>query len=289
MLSVGLCTQLACIWEATARKPGNVHRFQDFTDLTYLDFLASAAAIAPVLDRAREQRVGRTVLEGVRATRQVVTTNTNLGILLLLAPLAAVPEGKDIRSGVGRVLAKLNVEDARHVYEAIRLAEPGGLGQTANQDVRQEPTMTLREVMELAKEHDLVARQYANGFMEVFALADLPLDDGLKLTNSLEGAIISSQLALLAIRPDTLIARKRGIGEAERASQWAQQILQEQWPRNGKAWETFAAFDFWLRAEGHSRNPGTTADLVTACLFVALREGRIMLPPQYPWALDFPR
>src|SRR5438309_2069504 len=104
MLSIGLCTQLACIWEVTARKPGNVSRYHDFADTTLVDFLASAAAIAPVLELAERRRIGETVLAGVRATRQVVRSNTNLGILLLLAPLAAVPRTASLQSGLHRVL-----------------------------------------------------------------------------------------------------------------------------------------------------------------------------------------
>jgi triphosphoribosyl-dephospho-CoA synthase len=288
MLPVGLCAQLACIWEATARKTGNVHRFQDFTDLTYLDFLASAAAIAPVLERARGQRVGRTVLEGVRATRQVVTSNTNLGILLLLAPLAAVPDGSDLGSGVESVLADLDVEDARAAYEAIRLAKPGGMGSVPEEDVRDEPTRPLRQIMALAADRDLVARQYTNGFRDVFEDGVPALDRALGKIGSLEGAIIACHLQLMASHPDTLIARKRDQWDADSASRWAQQVLREGWPTSSQSWKSFASFDAWLRAEGHSRNPGTTADLVTACLFVALREGRIALPAQYPWPLEFP-
>src|SRR6516164_4281346 len=97
MADVALCAQLACIWEATARKPGNVHRFLDFDDLSYLDFLVTAAAVAPVLAGAAGRRVGATILECVRAARRVVRSNSNLGIVLLLAPLAAVPEGEDLR------------------------------------------------------------------------------------------------------------------------------------------------------------------------------------------------
>src|SRR5262245_12005583 len=104
--SPGLLAQTACIWEVTARKPGNVHRYRDFADLTFVDFALSAAAIAPVLDRAASQPVGLTVLQAVAATRQVTASNTNLGILLLLAPLAAVPEGEDLRTGVERILRR---------------------------------------------------------------------------------------------------------------------------------------------------------------------------------------
>ena len=202
----GLCAQIACIWEATARKPGNVHRYRDFDDSTYPDFLLSAAAIAPVMTTACQRRVGATVLEAVRATRRVTGTNTNLGIVLLLAPLAAVPPEQELRGGIERVLAELDVEDARRVYEAIRLASPGGLGRVSEQDVYAEPTQTLRQVMALAADRDMVARQYANGFAEVFNDGVPALLAGLERTGSIEGAIISAHLHLMAHHPDTLIA-----------------------------------------------------------------------------------
>src|SRR5215469_5898833 len=99
---VGLCAQLACIWEATARKPGNVHRFRDFEDVTYLDFLQSAAAIAPILAAVASSRlsVGQAIHEAVRRTRTVSPNNTNLGIVLLLTPLAAVPLQRPLREGI---------------------------------------------------------------------------------------------------------------------------------------------------------------------------------------------
>jgi triphosphoribosyl-dephospho-CoA synthase len=247
-----------------------VHRFQDFSDVTYLDFLTSAAAVAPVLDKAGHRRVGSTVLEGVRATRAVTATNTNLGILLLLAPLAAVAPGENLRCGVGRVLDALDVEDARAVYRAIRLAVPGGLGEVPEQDVRTEPTQTLRQVMALAAQHDLVARQYANGFREVFEDGVPALRQALERSATLEEAIIYCHLHLLAKYPDSLIARKRGSDEALEASLKARQVLDAGWPASEAAAE-LADFEAWLRAEEHGRNPGTTADLVTACLFVGLR------------------
>src|SRR5437016_13999209 len=137
MIPIGLCAQLACIWEATARKPGNVHRFRDFEGTTYLDFIQSAVAIAPILETASEQRLGETILQCVRATQAITRTNTNLGIILLLTPLATVPPDENLRTGLKRVLGNLDVTDSRAVYEAIRLAKPGGLGRVAEQDVSQ--------------------------------------------------------------------------------------------------------------------------------------------------------
>jgi triphosphoribosyl-dephospho-CoA synthase len=273
MLDAGLCAQIACIWEATARKPGNVHRYRDFADSSYSDFLLSAAAIAPAMTTACQRRVGATALDAVRATRRVVGTNTNLGIVLLLAPLASVPAEEELRGGVERVLAALDGEDARLVYEAIRLASPGGLGEAAEQDVREEPTRTLRQVMALAADRDLIARQYANGFAEIFDDGVPALLAGLQRTGSMEAAIIFAHMHLLAHHPDTLIARKRGWAEAEEAARRARDVL------DGCA--ELNAFDAWLRAEGHGRNPGATADLLTACLFVLLRENTVTLPLRF--------
>jgi triphosphoribosyl-dephospho-CoA synthase len=279
----GLCAHLACLWEATARKPGNVHRFRDFDDASYVDFLMSAAAVAPVLDAAPGRRVGETVLQAVRATRAVVASNTNLGILLLLAPLAAVPTGEDLRPGLARVLDSLDVEDARLVYEAIRLAAPSGLGESPEQDVRGEPTQTLRQVMALAADRDLVARQYADGFREVFDEGVPALVQGLEWIGDREGGILFCHLHLMASYPDSLIARKRGPAEAEESARRARQLLDAGWPHTPAGRAALADLDAWLRAAGRGRNPGTTADLVAACLFVALREGTIQLPPQFPW------
>lgn len=283
MLDVGLCAQIACIWEATARKPGNVHRYRDFNDSTYPDFLLSAAAIAPVMTTACQQRVGNTVLEAVRATRRVTGTNTNLGIVLLLTPLAAVPPEEGLRRGIERVLSELDVEDARRVYEAIRLASPGGLGRVSEQDVSAEPTETLRQVMSLAADRDLVARQFANGFAEVFHDGVPAVIEGLQRTGSLEGGILFAHLRLMARHRDTLIARKRGWDEAEEAARRARQVLATTWPHSREGWSALADFDAWLRTEGHERNPGATADLLTASLFVLLREKTITLPSRFPW------
>jgi triphosphoribosyl-dephospho-CoA synthase len=280
-LPVGLCAQAACLLEVTARKPGNVHRFLDFDDTTLMDFLLSAAAVGPVLERARERRVGETVLAAVRATRRVTSGNTNLGIILLLAPLAAVPPGEDLRTGVEAVLARLDREDARLVYQAIREAAPGGLGQAPQQDVRDEPTMTLREVMALAADRDLVARQYADGFREVFDDGLAALELALVMSAWLEPAIIACHLKLMAKFPDTLIARKRCKAEAEAAAARARRVLEAGWPITTAGAAALAELDGWLRAEGRGRNPGTTADLVTACLFVALRKGMITLPQRF--------
>jgi triphosphoribosyl-dephospho-CoA synthase len=284
MSRIGLLAQTACIWEATARKPGNVHRYLDFDDTSYLDYLLSAAAVAAILDGVRERGVGATILAAVQARQQVARSNTNLGILLLLAPLAAVPEEEAFPTAIDRVLDSLDLADSLAVFAGIRLAEPGGLGQAPAQDVHDGPTLPLRQIMGLAADRDLVARQYANGFREILDEGVPALCRAVALTGSVEGGIIGCHLALLANHPDSLIVRKRGTAEADEASQRARAVWEAGWPHEAAGRAALADLDVWLRAEGHSRNPGTTADLVTACLFVALRRGIITLPPQVPWS-----
>jgi triphosphoribosyl-dephospho-CoA synthase len=284
---IALWAQLACIWEATARKAGNVHRFRDAEDMTYADFLLAAAATAPILGRAERQGVGTTVLEAVRATRAVVRVNVNLGVVLLLAPLAAVPSHQPLAAGLEKVLGELDLNDSRQVFEAIRLANPGGLGEVDREDVYDEPTLPLRQIMALAAERDLIARQYMNGLREVLEIGVPSLQQGLDRLGSLEEAIIHCQLTLLSHFPDSLIVRKAGERVAEEASERAGKVLAESWPDSAGSRNAFRDLDDWLRADGNRRNPGTTADLVAASLFVALREGILKVPLEIPWSADW--
>ncbi len=271
----GQWAALACLWEATARKAGNVHPGQSFADLNYADFVVSAVAIAPVF-RQGAGGVGPLVLRAAEATRRVVRSNTNLGMVLLLAPLAVVPDGVPLREGVAGVLDRLTLDDSRHVYAAIRLAQPGGMGDVPEQDLRDEPTLPLRDVMALAADRDLIARQYANGFREVFEDGVPALLRGVQASGSLEDAIVATHLHLLARHGDSLIARKCGAAVAAEAARGAAEVLAGRQP--------LADFDAWLRGDGHRRNPGATADLVAACIFAALRDNSMGLPLSVPWS-----
>lgn len=269
---------LACLLEATARKPGNVHPQAAFEDLTYHDFLHSAKAIAPIIAATREKGVGQTILTAIERTHAENPKNTNLGIVLLLAPLAAVPEGVSLKEGIGDVLKGLTQEDARLVYQAIRVANPGGMGDVPEEDVSEKPTITLLEAMQLAADRDTIAAQYADNF-------DLVLNFGVPLIEQADGfpdnweeAIIDLHLRLMARCPDTLIARKCGRETARHSSHLAQKVLNSGWPGTKTGQRELKEFDDWLRADGHKRNPGTTADLVAAVLFAAFRDGRLTVP-----------
>jgi triphosphoribosyl-dephospho-CoA synthase len=279
--SKGEHATLACLWEATAPKPGNVYRGADFDDLTYADFVTSAAVIGPILNETAHNGVGATVLAAVAATRAAVATNTNLGMLLLIAPLAAAKSDRPIIQGLAEVLRSFNDEDARQVYAAIHLAQPGGLGRVEHADVNvlESPEISLREAMALAADRDLVARQYVNDFAEVrwtadriaVALTDQPLGE----------AIVRSYLELLVEHPDSLVTRKCGADMAAKVSAGAATVLSALAHGDDAYHSRRAEFDFWLRADGHRRNPGTSADVIAAALFMLLREQRITWPVRF--------
>ena len=268
--------QLACQREVQSPKPGNVSPGNDFADATVADFLASADAIAPVMAMAFERPLGTTILDCVEATRQVVRHNTNLGIILLIAPLAAVPPSKSLAEGIGDVLQNTTVDDSIATYEAIRRAQPAGLGEVKDQDLQQAPTQNLVECMRLAADRDLIAAQYANGFQQV-------LGDGLEWLREAQQTMESSaeQITWLAVRflaefGDSLIARKSGPPMSDLVQKNAQELLRSGWPQRSGSSADLADFDAFLRADGNRRNPGTTADFIAAVLFAGLREGRIV-------------
>jgi len=265
---------LAAVLEASAPKPGNVGPGHDFGDMGYEDFLRSAAAIGPALGDAGVRGVGTTVLRAIEDTRRRVAANTNLGIVLLFAPLAraaATGEG-ELRSRLRRVLSALTVGDAEAVYAAIRLANPGGLGEVAEQDVRQAPTVTLRQAMALAAARDSIASEYGTDYAITFETGMPALARALEAGSSLRTAATEAFLAILARVPDTLIARRCGDAAAQRVSRVAADVLAAGPAGSPARTRALADFDASLRDPANAMNPGTTADLTAATLFVRLLE-----------------
>lgn len=276
--SISQCVTLACLLEVTAPKPGNVHRSADFDDLTFADFLVSGVTIGPVLGQAGEIGVGNAILKAVQATRDAVGTNSNLGMVLLLAPLAAVRLERPLREGVQSVLQRLTADDAAAIWQAINAAKPGGLGRADQHDVGGPPPEDIVDAMRLAADRDLVAAQYANGFEHVLNHVVPWLCEERQCSALLTDAIVRTHIRMLAKFPDSLIARKAGLEVAQRASLLAQQVLEAASAGEEAYHEALADFDFWLRSDGRKRNPGTTADLIAAGLFVALRD-QLIKPP----------
>jgi triphosphoribosyl-dephospho-CoA synthase len=286
---IGLAAALACQTEVEASKPGNVTPRYAFPEMKYEDFLASAAAIRPVLADARRRRVGHIILSAVEATRRVIAANTNLGTVLLLAPLAraaalgtrSVPatdpsfESLDgtphlLRDSVRSVLRDLDVRDAAQAYEAIRLASPGAMGRVPSHDLSSTPQVSLLEAMRSAQDHDAVAREYATDFEITFESGLPTLERGVAEGLELLDATVELFLELLSRTPDTLIQRKFGRAAAEEAARAASVTLASGPSGSTARARAVAELDGWLRSVERRWNPGTTADLVAATLFVWL-------------------
>lgn len=267
----------ACLWEVFSPKPGNVHPGAAFDDMNCADFVRSAIAAAPPLAQAAHLGVGTAVRLAIAATRAVTPVNTNLGLCLLLAPLAAVPTHRPLVEGLEAVLARLDLADSREVYHAIALTQPGGLGQVPEGDVATGPTGPLRDMMALAASHDAIAAEYAEGFPRVLQIG-LPALRRWQGAVAPQSAVVATHLELLARCPDSLIARKCGVAVAHEASQRARAVLEAGWPQAASGQAAVDDFDRWLRADGHRRNPGTTADLVGASLLALFRDH----PPAWP-------
>ncbi len=260
-----------------APKPGNVTRYQDFHDTTCEDFLISAWAAAPVFAKAGELSVGDIILTARKASSRLVAPNTNLGIILLLAPLAkaafyALPTEVALRQRVDDVLKTLTVDDCSKAYMAIRAARPGGLGKIEKYDVRDEPNITLLDAMHLAKDRDSIAFEYSSDYHITFTLGYPALLKARQQVPCWTMAVVQAFLMILSEIPDTLIARKLGMEKAQEVSKKAGEVLEAGRP-GSKEWnEARVDLDRYLREDNNRLNPGTTADLITASLFVLFLE-----------------
>jgi triphosphoribosyl-dephospho-CoA synthase len=271
----------ACLDELKALKPGNVHVYADGHRMRVHDFEQSADASGPAL-AAKGARVGERVLRSVQATLERVGTNTNLGIVLLCAPLAAAAECEgDLFAELSRVLSSLDRQDAAAVYEAIRLASPAGLGQVADHDVRSAPTINLRLAMEAAAGHDRIAYAYITGFRDVTTVGLPALAEARQSRYSSRWCTTAVYLAFLSAGPDTHIQRKFGRAEAEAVRARADAIRRSI-RLSDAAEERLLQFDRELKECG--LNPGTSADFTVATLFadrlLAAREMRRRLVAQ---------
>lgn len=269
---------MAIFLEASAAKAGNVTPTIAFSDMDHSDFLVSGLVLRPVFEQHASLSVGQLVLKSIASMREHMSINTTLGTVLLLAPLAKANELLQHSSDqsfaaykvcVRAVLDQLTSGDAQDVYSAIRLAKPGGLGRAAQHDVQSDPPHNLLVAMQAASDVDAVARQYVSGFADVLDRLVVWLRRGLVRGTNLTDLIVEIQLRWMAEEPDGLIVRKAGREVAEEARQLAVWALDEwlETERRGLRWQ---AFDTFLRSGDQTRNPGTTADLIAAALFVLL-------------------
>jgi len=257
----------ACRAELEALKPGNVHVFADGHRMSVEDFLRSAHAAAGPLTEPGA-RVGQRILHAVEATRAAVGTNTNLGIILLCAPLAAAAESgpADLRGALANVLAALDIGDADLAFRAITLAAPGGLGQAERDDVRDPAKVTLAQAMAQAEGRDRIAHQFSSNFADIFDRGLNRLDAAVRRWADPRWATLSVYLGFLADFPDSHIVRKYGAAVAEEVRQSA--IMFERRLRCEDPDGLVADLLGWDESlKQRALNPGTSADLTVATLF----------------------
>jgi triphosphoribosyl-dephospho-CoA synthase len=265
----------ACLAELDALKPGNVHRFGEdaLADprMTVADFEVSARVSAPAI-AGIGLSVGTRIRRAVEATRKAVGQNTNLGIILLAAPLAQAAlddAAGNLREKLGRVLAALSIEDARDAYAAIRAVEPGGLAEVPQHDIASEPYVTLLEAMRIAEGYDRIAWNYTQDYADIFDLGVPWLEAAMERWQSLPFATSFVYLGFIGTIPDTLIERKFGKPQALEVMQeasWLKARLAESSGPQALV-PLLTEFDHSLKARG--LNPGTSADLTVATLFTA--------------------
>jgi len=265
------CIIWACEQEVLAPKPGNVNALSDGHNMEVEDFIKSAHAIAPALT-TKQAPVGQRILRAIEATQSVVNCNTNLGIVLLFAPLCVAIEQcshfDQLTETLDSVLKNLSLEDAQQAYQAIRLANAGGLGSVDNQDIHDRPTVTLLQAMDSAKHRDSIAAQYINNYVDVFQTGLSNLTLAINCGESVEWATTLAYLYLLTNTPDTLIHRKQGKETAERVSNKALEFVNK--TSKNKPLSAFSSeLESWDKElKKNAINPGTTADLTATTLLL---------------------
>ncbi len=265
----------ACLTELQAIKPGNVHVFADGHGMTVHDFIKSADVTAELISQAG-LTVGQRLLQAVQATHAAVGMNTNLGLILLCAPLiqAALSPSRelDLAQNLARVLEELSVDDGALAAQAILLAKPAGLGNVTKHDVQAEIKVNLKQMMVAAADRDFIAWQYANNYNTIFSDA-LPLFLNVKQAwqdqakvNSEAWATTAVYLTFLARYPDSHIVRKHGMDIAQAVRFEAQAIEADYAKINNPKLMQARLLDWDASLKRRDINPGTSADLTVATL-----------------------
>lgn len=281
--------QYACVLEATAPKAGNVHPVAKFDDLCFADFV-SAAEIAASELTAASSGLGDRVYSLIEQTRRKTNTNVNLGIALLLGPIVLAEEQQrptssswtlnDWRDATANVLLNIDKEQSHRLGQAIAKASAGGMdGDYQPEDPSLDVLTTtdcfdVMSGMRAAKDRDLIAAEYANGFESFFADVVPIVEASVRETGDLLSGISLAHLRLLADRGDSLVARKNGRETEQDVRQRAKRCLDD-FERTGGLGtgelKSISEFDAYLRSEAHRLNPGTTADFIAAAVYVCLR------------------
>jgi triphosphoribosyl-dephospho-CoA synthase len=301
---ISKCLELAILLETSVNKPGNVNRMNGFEGTRYEHFLASAVAVTSSFELAAQRgistsqggisvsavEVGQIIKESVmNINAWQHGGNTLLGTVILLSPIA-VAAGmvstveqdfmQAMRKKVKAVVEATTPRDAVNLYEAIKIAKPGGLGASSQLDVNDPNSadrilkegISLYQVFKIASEYDLISSEWVNDYHITFDTAYPSLTQQLS-SDKLDAAVIHTFLKVLAENPDTLIARKTSAEKARGISIEAREILELGGLETVKGKESLNKFDLRLRSSSNLLNPGTTADIIAAALALCVLAG----------------
>ena len=268
--------QYACEVELQAFKPGNVSVYADGHDMTVEDFRISAEQSATPISNINYS-LGERIYYAVKATRDAVGCNTNLGIILLSAPLLMAAQkaqtADELRVQLAEILANTTITDAEWVFRAIALAAPGGLGESKQQDVAQKPDVTLTQAMQIASEKDRIALQFTTNYKDVFDFLVLRYNLVFNRWGDAGWSAVAVFSAMLAKYPDSHIERKYG-NLHTRMVMDTMALVDDKLSEAGKPEQLvdyLKIIDTKFKLAGI--NPGTTADLtVVTVLTVQLQQ-----------------
>ncbi len=279
---IARCAQLAMLLEVSATpKPGNIDRDHNYTDTHFEHFLASAVGVYPVLEKAARSKsgIGALIREAVvESTQWQKGGNTHFGAFILLIPLviaAGKCENKTcLKAHVQKVVKETTVEDAIEFYRAfseskvkVKPVDDLALGDAASLDKIRAQGLTLFNMMEISSGYDMIANEWVNNFQKTFECAG-SIRNKLK-NHGINDAVVLTFMQLLSSNKDTFIETKFDSKTAEQVSMRAREILQKGDIDDIR--DEIHSFDDELLKEG--TNPGSTADIIIAGLFVALFEG----------------
>ena len=289
---IAKCAQIASVLEVSGHpKPGNVHRTQDFPDMVFEDFLISGVVIGDNMRKAAHRGsryhdpedwhkigLGELIRDSVLETDRWVENNTNLGIVMLLTPLSAaagmISDLESVPGNVDRIMRATTPQDAVNLYQAINIADAGGMGEQSELDVASEDSMqelienevNMFQVLEMSASWDRLAYELTQG-MPVTFKTGFPVFRNIKTTQSINKATLQAFLTILSQYPDTLIERKYGVAKAQEVSSTAKSILDEGGILTQEGRDKLYQFDLELVRRG--LNPGTTADLTASSIMAA--------------------
>ena len=263
-------------------KPGNVHRTRDYDDMVFEDFVISGIVIGDSIREActdvdvENPQLGKYILQAVAETDKWIKNNTNLGIVMMTTPIAvaaAISDSfDDIRENIKLVMGNTSVDDACDLYDAINIADAGGMGDQDEYDVAsdnaknelRQNNQTMYDVLKISAPWDMLAREMTSDMPAVFEIG-YPTYHELKEEKTQNEACLLTFLTILSHVPDTLISRKYGDEEALKISLMTRDLLKMK--DSDDFMELVGQFDDYLFSNKY--NPGTTADLTAASIFVS--------------------